>query len=196
MLSEPESEEGVPLSTVRRDKGKGKAAPLEQDDEAELHPDYDPGGDDDVGELDVRKEEDEYDKAFDDFADIDIDFDPLPTTTTTTTIGSRTTPPIPQPPPATRAPLVPVSMNRHSSLTEMLDREPGLPMISELPEREQEFYKSHWRRGADRAEERRDVQVVPQVGRGSAVRKRTGFVKRGNFRGRGRGRGRGKARKR
>ena len=195
--SDSQSEDEMPLAI---DKGKGRATSPYESIRGGDEPDYDPGVEayeEDAGDGAV---EEDYDKAFDDFCDIDIDFDCLPTTTGLgpkspvqfQAIDSHT---IARPtPPRSRYPLVPISTNQDSALTAALDR-PGLPMLHQLSEKEQDFYKNHWRRGADRAAEKRaEDRWAPE--KAAAAKKAMRVVKRGVFRGRGRGRGRGKGRKR
>lgn len=174
------------------------------DDEDDLS--YDPA----VEEFAEEQGEDEYDKAFDEFGDIDMNFD---YDSLSTTVASKPKSPIEthwhpdkHNTPASAAmtnggssrirnPLIPLRINVQSGLLNELDREPGLPMLSELSEKEIEFYRNHWRRGADRAEEKR-VEIEDGVWEPTKKATRPKVPKRGGFRGRGRGRGRGKVRKR
>jgi len=188
VLSEPDSEDENPLATSRRDKGKGRAPSPHEHSEAEIVRDFDPGDEEFGGEA-VRDVEDEYDKALDDFGDFDFDFD-LDLDKLNSNIATRHTSPLPNP----RAPLAPIPPNHQSSFTDTLDQLSGLPMLHQLSDREQEFYKNHWRRGADRAEERREEYNVPA--RVQAAPKTNAVAKRGGFKARGSGRGRVRGRKR
>ena len=103
----------------------------------------------------------------------------------------------------TKTPFQPSSSRQSSppsDILAMLDdqlRPDQLMMITDLTTAEQEFYKNHWRRGADKVKKRQeDYWSDGEDGGGPQPKKATkrAPAKRG-FRGRGRARGRGRGRK-
>lgn len=100
----------------------------------------------------------------------------------------------------------------HSHIAELLDEmdDPTrLRLITELSQTEQDFYRNHWRRGADKGSKKRTqsdddedeeeeeggVFRGPQPSERKKFVKRGGGYKRGGFRGRARGRAKGRPRK-
>ena len=170
---------------MRRDKGKGRAP---SPDVHMTRAQNKTSGETGKGGW---TEPDEYDTGFDDFAD--IDFESL-----STIVDPRISPLNPDPTSTTHTsgnPLDSVSANHHPSLGKASDFL-GIPMLSQLSEEEQEFYRNHWRRGADRAEERREAGARDKPVTAAVERKKPVYARRGGFRGRGRGRGTGNRRKR
>jgi hypothetical protein len=118
-----------------------------------------------------------------------------PSSTSTSTSTSTTTKP-PFPPSSSRQSSPP------SDILAMLDdqlRPDRLMLITDLSTSEQEFYKNHWRRGADKVKKRQeDYWSDGDEGGGGGPQPkkaaRRPVAKRG-FRGRGRARGRGRGRK-
>ncbi|CAD6566114.1 MAG: hypothetical protein TREMPRED_002193 [Tremellales sp. Tagirdzhanova-0007] len=187
VFSESESGSDIPQAVTRRDKGKGRAP---SPDVYTTHVKASTNAERGKGDW---TEPDEYDRAFDEF--VDIDFESL-----SSMVGSRISSIIPH---IGRAPTIhnsshplkPVSVDHHPSLGKASGYL-GIPMLSQLPEEEQEFYRNHWRRGADRAEERRESGGRNKTLNAEVERKKPAYARRGGFRGRMRGRGRGNKRKR
>ena len=109
---------------------------------------------------------------------------------------------------------IPSDDSRHSrviSMLEELDDPTRLRFITDLTESEQDFYRNHWRRGADKGSKKRKPKDMddddeeeefedggfsgPQPTAKKKTFKRGGGFKRGVFRGRGRGKARGRSRK-
>lgn len=84
-----------------------------------------------------------------------------------------------------------------------------LLLITDLTRAEQDFYRNHWRRGADKGSKKKTKKgddgdeedyedggfTGPQPTEKKKTFKRGGGFKRGGFRGRGRGKARGRSRK-
>lgn len=109
---------------------------------------------------------------------------------------------------STRAASPTLPQSRIVTLLDELDDPQRLRLITDLTEPEQEFYRNHWRRGADKASKKRASKDVssednvsdeeftgPQPPARKQSYKRGGGFRRGGFRGRGRGRGRARGRK-
>ena len=194
VLSDSGAEEDVPLAIRRTSKGKERASSLDHCQSRPTAPVVDRNG----------TPEDEYDQDFGDFGDVDFDFESLHSRPVGTSSQSKAIRPVPKPksPQRDRNPILSPLLShsdKQTPLTRSLDENPGLPMLSQLPDDEQEFFRSHWRRGADRAEQRQDMDDIyaseTRLER-DTVKKRATPVRRGGFWGRGRGRTRGRGQKR
>ena len=205
-----ESEEEVPLSTLTRNKGKGRArSPIfqsamspdptegsEAGDELfesnegfeinEVYESNEAGGPDQWEDANDPNE-DEYDRAFDTLNYAELDSIPtLQSSPRDNFVPVRSH----DQPTSSRSPACsPSNHTYREPLTGLLDKEDSLVLVSMMDQRDQDFYRNHWRR-ADRGEGVgfEDLEVIGNK------RKREAYPKRGGFRGRGRGRGGARAR--
>lgn len=165
------------------------------DDEDELPPPRAASGDNDTDvDVDlVNDDDDDYD--WDNFPMPDLDDFAMPGPSTATTVQSTTKVPAPLTSPSNPPPVIHPIM-----------------LISDMPPDEQDFYRNHWRRGANKANPKTRALVddgdddmsgsdddrfgvkMPTRNPPSRGRGRGGWGFRGRGRGRARGRGRGRGR--